>query len=374
VNVSRPKNARSASNYGETAVRILAKKDIILIYGLQTKSGLMVMQESGMQLIMMSKMKSAILVSLIIFGLSLGNSFSQEKTSIKCVVSDIQTTDTLIISYFNALSELDKANIKNINFAFEYFNDIVADKRESLRDTAALIFQYYYLKCSNIYLNENGDPVSYSEISKEEINNINSKQLAKSGMVLSMISEGDKLYIEPLPGFLSNQFRGYVSEDLQEFFLIYDIFLKSVYIRYNTKDIAEYIKLTEELLLRTEAFTRKCKPPLNKDYLNRFYISHLNRYLTISEIFGVQLDQNISNTNLSLKNFYMEFGDQNSEINAGQIILFYTQKLKEKAQNQLYLDDFFYSYDYNEFSIPEIRKDLTIDNVFPELKRYFNVE
>lgn len=329
------------------------------------------MHKNGTQLIMMSRTKNVILISIVILSLGFGNLFSQEKTTIKTMVSSIETMDTLIIEYYKAISSLDKANIENVNIAFECFKDFFAYKRESQRDTAALIFQYYYLKYRDIYLNEDGESVSYSEISKEDINKING-QLAKSGFVLSLISEGEELYLEPLPGFLSNQFRTYISENLLEFFFIYDIFLESNSIRYNSKNISEYILLTEKLLLKTESIAKNRKLSISKDFINKFYVSHLIRYLTISEEFGIQLDESIRDSEMTIRKFYFEFEKQNAETYSGKIISYYTKKLYEESQNQLNLDGFFYSYEYNDFSIPEIKRDLKINNILFKLRKYID--
>ena len=132
--------------------------------------------------------------------------------------------------------------------------------------------------------------------------------------------------------------------------------------------------MIEQLLIKIESYSRNLQLPIKKDYINRFYISQLINYLTISDNFGIKLNETISDSDLTLKNVYSGFAECNSNTLSGKLVFFYNKKLSEELQDQLKLDEFFYCYDYNEFSIPEIRKDLTIENILLELKKYLNKE
>jgi hypothetical protein len=229
-----------------------------------------------------------VIISLLIFQLFISGSFGQNDTVKLMFLGNKKTSNEKLIKFAHKLSLLSDPcdHIRSLK-AFEQYKEIFNNAKESIKDTALLMFirfhraGYDYFDCpdSKPYKDFYGEYDQVLESLLEEEN----KKLNKYGRNLAVLSHND-IFSLYLPGFTENLFENHVRKEIQLFLKIYSLKQSMLYNYCSSEDCTDYINTEKEIVLLSEKYLKKYTFMRKK--VNTEYYRHLINFC-LGEIYYI---------------------------------------------------------------------------------------
>lgn len=268
------------------------------------------------------------------------NCFSQKDT-LDAMWTRVITNNEVLINYSNELSKLDKCNPASSEEAFNIYMKITKNININTKDTALLMYMYFYrsyeyFECpesinSAFYISDD----NFSTDSVIKLENLNS--LNKYGYKLMTISHGD-VVTAVVPGFTEGLFKDKVRSEIKDFLQYWTMKEKIIEMHCRDGNCNNYVRTKGEYLRLLEEY-------INSN--NLFFIEKLKRiyyynllFFTLghrSEFHHYYSTYHIKDT--ALNEIFIEFVDDNPQSKATWFIKTLNKAIqameKEKAEELL---------------------------------------